>query len=182
VASTLNEGLLLQYLLKKTDDEKMRLYLLNRSVDNAWGTFVFQSLLAHFEFMIHDAVEKGSALSPETFSQLYADLVKNYSGDAYDMDEYSAIKWSRIPHFYRMFYVYQYATSFAASQAILTKFVAGEKDIVPKYLTLLSSGGNDYPIELLKRCGVDMTTSAPTEATIKLFGDQVAEMGRLVKG
>jgi len=107
--------------------------------------------------------------------------VKNYSGPAFEMDEYSPIKWSRIPHFYRMFYVFQYATSFAASQAILTKFVQGEKGIVKKYLTLLSSGGSDYPIELLKGCGIDMTTSTPTEATLKVLADQVTEMRKLVE-
>jgi oligoendopeptidase F len=97
------------------------------------------------------------------------------------MDEFTPLKWSRIPHFYNMFYVYQYATSYAASQAILKKFIDGEPGIIDKYLEMLSSGGKDHPIELLKICGVDMTKPDPVMATISLFREQVDEINRLVK-
>jgi oligoendopeptidase F len=181
VASTLNEGLMLQYLLKKADDKQKKLFLLNRHIDNTFGTFFHQVMYARFELMIHEAVEKGQALSPDTLNQIWEDLTKKYYGPAITMDAFSKYKWSRIPHFYITYYVYQYATSYTASQAILDKFLAGEKRIIDKYLGLLSSGGSDYPINQLKMCGVDMTTPAPVEATLKLFADQVNEVERLTQ-
>lgn len=179
VASTLNEGLLLDYLLKKVKDTRQRLYLLNRSVDNAVGTFFAQILYAHFELMIHEEVEKGGALSPDRMNEMWQDLTQKYFGPEMTVDEFTPLKWSRIPHFYNAFYVFQYATSFAASAAIMTKFLRGEEGIIDRYLKMLSSGGNDHPIELLKICGVDMSTPAPVEATLKLFADQVAEIDKL---
>ncbi len=181
VASTLNEGLLLHLLLKSVKDTKQRLYLLNRHIDNTFGTFFHQVLYARFELMIHEEVEKGNALSPDMLSEIWGSLTAKFYGPTVTMDEYSPLKWSRIPHFYNMFYVYQYATSYAASQAILTKFISGEPGIIDKYLEMLSSGGKDHPIELLKICGVDMTTPEPVMATINLFREQVEEIDRLVK-
>jgi oligoendopeptidase F len=181
VASTLNEGLLMQHLLKKAEDDKTKLYLLNRWIDNTWGTFFYQTLLAHFELAIHEFVESGQALSPESLSKTYGELVQKYYGPAFSMDDYSHIKWGRIPHFYSAFYVYQYATSYAASQAILQKFLDGEQGIVDKYLELISSGGNDYPINQLKKCGVDMTTGEAVKATLALFSEQVGQMDELTR-
>ncbi len=179
VASTLNEGLLLQYLLKKTDDPKQKLFLLNRHIDNTKGTFFHQVQFAHFELMIHEHVESGQALSPEILGQMWVELLMKYYGPEMTIDDFAQYKWARIPHFYYTYYVYQYATSYAASQAILDKFLSGEEGIIDKYLKLLSSGGNDYPINQLKKCGVDMTTADPALATIKLFGEQVDEIERL---
>jgi len=179
VASTLNEGLLLQHLLGETTDEKQKLFLLNRHIDKTFGTFFHQVLYARFELMIHEVVERGEALSPDTMCQIWEDLTKKYYGPELAMDEYTRYKWARIPHFYRTFYVYQYATSYAASQAILEKFLAGEKGIIDRYLELLSSGGSDYPINQLRRCGVDMNTPAPVEATIRLFAEQVDRVAEL---
>lgn len=179
VASTLNEGLLLDYLLKKTDDEGQRLYLLNRAIDNAVGTFYNQILYAHFELNIHVTVEKGEALSPDLMTTMWRDLTEKYFGPSFGIDDLTPLKWSRIPHFYNSFYVYQYATSFAASQSILTRFLAGESGLIENYLTMLRAGGGDYPIELLKISGVDMSSPAPFEATVKLFAEQVAEVDRL---
>lgn len=179
VASTLNEGLMLQYLLKKTDNPKKKLFLLNRHIDNTFGTYFHQVLYSHFEYDIHTMVQNGQALSPEILHQLWADLTVKYYGPEMVMDEYTKYKWSRIPHFYYTYYVYQYATSYAASQAILDKFISGEDGILARYLELLSSGGSDYPINQLKKCGIDMTTSKPFEATLKLFSDQVDEVDRL---
>ncbi len=181
VASTLNEGLMLQHLLKKADDKQKKLFLLNRHIDNTFGTFFHQVMYARFELMIHEAVEKGQALSPDTLNQIWEDLTKKYYGPAITIDNFSKYKWSRIPHFYITYYVYQYATSYTASQAILDKFLAGEKGIIDKYLGLLSSGGSDYPINQLKMCGVDMTAPAPVEATLKLFAEQVDEVERLTQ-
>ena len=181
VASTLNEGLLLQHLLKKATDKGQKLYLLNRYLSNTMGTFFHQILYGRFELAIHQEVEKGGALSPDFMSELWSKLSNQYYGPAFGNDEHTGLKWSRIPHFYMTFYVYQYATSYAASQAILNKVTTGEDGIIDRYLTLLSSGGNDYPIELLKKCGVDMSTPAPVDATLKLFADQVDELDRLTR-
>ncbi|MEA2031282.1 MAG: oligoendopeptidase F [candidate division Zixibacteria bacterium] len=179
VASTLNEGLLLLHLLKKADNDSERLYLLNRYIDNTWGTFFNQIMYGRFELKIHEEVESGGALSPDFMNELWEELNKKYYGPDLTLDEYSPYKWSRIPHFYMGFYVYQYATSYAASQAILNKVTAGEKGIIERYLELLSSGGKDYPIELLKKCGVDMSTPEPVTATIKRFAEQVDELDKL---
>ena len=179
VASTLNEGLLLQHLLKKGDDTKRKLFLLNRHIDNTFGTYFHQVLYSHFELEIHKQVQEGQALSPDSLNKLWGELTLKYYGPDISMDEHTQYKWARIPHFYYTFYVYQYATSYAASQAILDKFIAGETGILDKYLGLLSSGGSDYPINQLKKCGVDMTTPTPFEATLKLFADQVDEVERL---
>ncbi len=179
VASTLNEGLMLQHLLKKATDPKQKLFLLNRHINNTLGTFFHQVMYGHFELDIHTMVEKGEALSPDTLNKLWEDLTGKFYGPAMTIDEYAKYKWSRIPHFYYTYYVYQYATSYAASQAILEKFIAGEAGIVGKYLELISSGGNDHPINQLKKCGVDMTTPDPVKATLKLFAEQVDEVERL---
>jgi len=179
VASTLNEGLLLQHLLNTAKDDLERLSLLNRQIDNTVGTYFNQVMYANFELAIHDAVEKGNALSPEMMTNLWKELTEKYYGPDLTIDEFSILKWSRIPHFYTAFYVYQYATSYAASQAILLKFLHKEKGIIDNYLEMLSSGGNDYPIELLKKCGVDMTTPEPVEANLKMFAEQVDQMEKL---
>jgi oligoendopeptidase F len=181
VASTLNEGLLARHLLKKATDDRERLYILNRQIDNTVGTFFNQVMYAHFELAIHDAVEKGQALAPDMLTDLWRELTQKYYGDGMTVDELSILKWSRIPHFYMNFYVYQYATSYAASQAILDKFLSGEEGIIKKYLGLLAAGGSDYPIEILKQCGVDMGTAGPVEANLRLFEKQVAQADKLIK-
>ncbi|MEW6051879.1 MAG: oligoendopeptidase F [Candidatus Zixiibacteriota bacterium] len=180
VASTLNEGLLLHYLLEKTTDKRARLYLLNRHLDNTLGTFFHQVMYARFELVIHEQVESGNALSPEYLNQVWGKLTEQYYGPIMELDEHSKLKWSRVPHFYNMYYVYQYATSYAASQAIMAMFLTGEAGIIKRYLELLSSGGKDHPIELLKKCGVDMSSPKPVLATIDLFRDQVKQMDSLV--
>lgn len=179
VASTLNEGLLLQHLLKKVTDVKQKLFLLNRHIDNTNGTFFHQVKFARFELTAHEVVEKGDAASAEKLCDIWLDIRKKYLGPAIKVDDLEKYRWARIPHFYTPFYVYQYATSYAASQAILDKFLSGEEGIIDKYLRLLSSGGSDYPIEQLKKCGVDMNTAGPVKATLKLFADQVDEVERL---
>ncbi len=179
VASTLNEGLLLDHLLKKTTDKQEKLYLLNRQIDNTVGTFFNQVMYSRFELRIHEEVEKGGALSPEMLSKLWGELTEKYFGPELTIDDLSPMKWSRVPHFYMTYYVYQYATSYAASQAILGRTLAGEDGLIERYLKMLSAGGSDHPIELLKISGVDMTTLDPVEATLKLFAEQVDQMDRL---
>jgi len=179
VASTLNEGLLIHYLLQKATDTQDRLYLLNRYLDMTMGTFFNQVMYARFELAIHEEVEKGGALSPDMLTKLWGDLSSKFYGPKLQKDEFSPLKWSRVPHFYMTFYVYQYATSYAASQAILSRLLTGEEGLVDRYLKMLSTGGSDYPIELLKICDIDMTTPAPIKATLKMFAEQVEEMERL---
>lgn len=179
VASTLNEGLLLHYLLKNTTDTGMKLYLLDKQLNGTMGTFFHQVMYARFELKIHEHVESGGALSPDFMTELWGKLTQKYYGTDLTMDEDTPYKWARIPHFYRMFYVYQYATSYAASAAILKKFLDGEPGIVERYLKMLAAGGSNHPIELLKMCGVDMTTENPVLATIELFHAQVREMDAL---
>ncbi len=181
VASTLNEGLLLQHLLRKAEDKTTKAYLLNRYIDNTVGTFFNQILYARFELMIHEHVEQGNALSPDFMTELWTDLVRKYYGPQFGIDDDTGLKWCRIPHFYSSFYVYQYATSYAASEAILDRFLAGEEGIIDRYLELLSAGGSDYPIELLKKCGVDMSMPAPVESTLRRFADQVTELDKLAQ-
>lgn len=179
VASTLNEGLLLHHLLGKVKEKGERLYLLDKQLNNTLGTFFHQVMYAKFELAIHEHVEKGGALSPDFMNELWANLTKQYYGPELTLDEDTPLKWSRIPHFYRAYYVYQYATSFAASASILKKFLDGEEGIVEKYLKMLASGGADHPIELLKICGIDMTTPEPVNATIEMFDKLVTEMDSL---
>jgi len=179
VASTLNEAFLLKLLLARAEDDRQKLYLLNRHLDNTLATYFHQVMYARFELLIHEHVEKGQALSPEMLTELWAELTMKYYGPSLSLDELSAFKWSRIPHFYMTFYVYQYATSYAASQALMDRIVAGEEGIIDRYLELLKSGGKDYPIELLKACGIDMSTAEPFEATLKLFAQQVDELEKL---
>lgn len=181
VASTLNEGLLLHHLLQEAKSTEEKLFLLNRQIDNTMGTFFNQVMFARFELAIHEIVEQGAALSPDTLNRLYSELLKKYFGPTLTIDPMTPYKWSRVPHFYMTFYVYQYATSYAASQAILKKFIDGEDGIIDRYLELLKSGGKDYPINLLKECGVDMSTPDPVNATIELFAEQVDEVERLTK-
>ena len=182
VASTLNEGLLLEHLLKKATDDLDKLFILNRQMDNTVGTFFNQVMYANFELKIHETVEKGGALSHDMMSDLWRELIDRYFGPHLTIDDYSVIKWCRVPHFYMMYYVFQYATSYAASQAILAKLNSCDDSIVGKYIEMLSAGGSDYPINLLKNCGVDMTTPDPVEATVKMFAEQVEEMERLAEG
>ncbi|MDD3731432.1 MAG: oligoendopeptidase F [candidate division Zixibacteria bacterium] len=179
VASTLNESLLLQLLLNETKDDRTKLYLLNRYADNTMGTYFHQVMYAHFELLIHEEVEKGGALSPDMLTGLWRDLTHKYYGPELVVDDHTPLKWSRIPHFYLNFYVFQYATSYAASQAIMAKFLNGESGLIERYLEMLSAGGKDYPMNLLKICGVDMSTPEPFMATVKMFDEKVEEMNRL---
>ena len=179
VASTLNEGLLLEHLLSRADDRR-RAYLLTRFLDNTLGTFFNQVLYAHFELRIHEEVEQGRALSPAMMNDLWRELTARYYGPDFEVDEMTPLKWARIPHFYRGFYVFQYATSYAASLAILERLLEGQPGMVERYLDLLRSGGRDHPIALLKECGVDMTAVEPVRATLEMFARKVAQLEETV--
>ena len=167
IASTFNEELLLQRVLKtaKTDDE--RLYYLGYALEQLRGTFFRQAMFAEFERNIHARVDKGEPLTGESLTKTYCDILKRYHGaneGVVDIDDAYCVEWAYIPHFYNSFYVYQYATSIAASALFAQRVGANEPGALPRYLDLLKAGGSDYPYELVKKAGVDLATPAPYRA------------------
>src|SRR5581483_8905458 len=178
VASTLAEGLLLDALLARSNDPQERIGLLQHAIDSIAGTFYTQVLFAEWELEAHKAAERGEPITADSLSERYDSLLRHYYGEAIELDPLYRITWARIPHFFQSpYYVYQYATSFAASAQLLRELRAssgGEHAaIVERYLRLLRAGGNDYPIEQLLAAGVDLTRPEPTQAV-------VAELDRLV--
>ncbi len=179
VASTFNEALLIRKVLDEIKDDEIRLSLLMNYLDGIKGTLFRQTKFAEFELRIHEMAEKGEPLTGETMTKLYGDLLKKYYGHNKGIcyiDDLYAIEWAYIPHFYYTFYVYQYATSFTASTALVEKVLKGEKGAVKRYLEFLSSGASDYPISLLKKAGVDMTTAEPFEKTMEAMNRAMDEI------
>jgi len=181
VASTTNEALLMDNLLKTTKDPTQRLYLLSQWIDQIRTTVIRQTIFADWEKRAHELAEASEGVTAEALTQIYHDLLRKYYGPGMIYDDYYDYEWIRIPHFYRGFYVYKYATSYSASAAISQKILKKEKGAVETYLSFLKSGSSDYPIELLKKAGVDMSTPAPIEETMKLFGRLVDEMEKLME-
>jgi oligoendopeptidase F len=168
IASTLNEELLLDHMLKvaKTDDE--RLFYLGSALENLRGTFYRQVMFAEFERNIHARVDKGEALTGEALTKTYCEILKRYHGDpnVVKIDDAYCLEWAYIPHFYNGFYVYQYATSIAASSLLADRIVKKQPGALEKYITLLKAGNSDYPYELVKAAGVDLATPAPYQAIV----------------
>jgi oligoendopeptidase F len=170
VASTFNEALLIEYMLKNTKDPATRMALLGRYLENIKGTVFRQTQFAEFELRLHEMAEKGEPLTGDSISRLYVEIARKYYGSDQGVcivDDYVAHEWAYIPHFYYNFYLYQYATSFAASAALSEKVLAGEPGATQRYLKFISAGGTKYPIELLKDAGVDMTTDEPLDLAVK---------------
>jgi oligoendopeptidase F len=185
VASTFNEALLLDYMLKAETGAEVRLSLLGNYLDNVRATVFRQTKFAEFEFKIHELAESGTALTGDLLDGLYLDLAREYYGHeagACVVDDVIRAEWAYIPHFFGNFYVYQYATSFIASTALAEKVIAGEPGAAESYLELLQSGGADYPIDLLRKAGVDMTTRAPMDACIRRINQVMNEMETLAAG
>ncbi|WP_033578051.1 oligoendopeptidase F [Priestia aryabhattai] len=180
VASTCNEALLNDYLLKTIDDEKQRLYLLNHYLEGFRGTVFRQTMFAEFEHGVHVRAQNGEPLTPELLTKLYYDLNKKYFGDNLVIDEEIGLEWARIPHFYYNYYVYQYATGFSAAAALSKQILEEGDAAVERYVGFLKSGSSDYPIEVLKKAGVDMTTSQPIEEALAVFEEKLTEMERLL--
>jgi oligoendopeptidase F len=180
VASTCNEALLNDYLLKTIDDEKQRLYLLNHYLEGFRGTVFRQTMFAEFEHDVHVRAQNGEPLTPELLTKLYYDLNKKYFGDNLVIDEEIGLEWARIPHFYYNYYVYQYATGFSAAAALSKQILEEGDTAVERYVGFLKSGSSDYPIEVLKKAGVDMTTSQPIEEALAVFEEKLTEMERLL--
>lgn len=171
VASTTNESLLIHYLIENEKDEKKKLYLINQELEQIRTTVFRQLMFAEFELHTHETLEKGIPLTAEDYNKAWHDLNVKYFGNQMVIDKEIDVEWSRIPHFYSDFYVYQYATGYAAASAFSKSILEGKEDAVEKYKGFLKSGGSDYPINILKNAGVDMTTNAPIEATIKRFNE-----------
>ncbi|MEH7318550.1 oligoendopeptidase F [Priestia megaterium] len=180
VASTCNEALLNDYLLKTIDDEKQRLYLLNHYLEGFRGTVFRQTMFAEFEHDVHVRAQNGEPLTPELLTKLYYDLNKKYFGDNLVIDEEIGLEWARIPHFYYNYYVYQYAIGFSAAAALSKQILEEGDAAVERYVGFLKSGSSDYPIEVLKKAGVDMTTSQPIEEALAVFEEKLTEMERLL--
>jgi oligoendopeptidase F len=183
VASTFNESLLIDYMLKNIKDDDTRLSLLGNYLENIKGTVFRQTQFAEFELRMHEMAGKGQPITGEALANLYMDITKRYYGHDQGIcivDDYIKHEWSYIPHFYRDFYVFQYATSFTASEALAQKVKGGSADATRKYLAFLSAGGSKYPIDLLKDAGVDMTTDEPLDLTIKEMNRVMDEMERIL--
>jgi oligoendopeptidase F len=183
VASTFNEALLLDYMLKQIKDKPTRLALLGNYLENAKATVFRQTQFAEFELRMHQMGEKGEPITGDALAKLYLDITRRYYGHDQGVclvDDYIAHEWSFVPHFYRDFYVFQYATSFTAAEALSAKVLSGDRTATQKYLTFLSSGGSKYPIDLLKEAGVDMTTNEPLELTIRKMNQVMDEMEKLL--
>ncbi len=176
VASTCNEMLLLDYMLKNTEDRDMKFYLLNHYLDSFKGTIYRQTQFAEFEMLTNKMVEDGESLNKDNLSNLYLDINKRYYGPDMISDPEIGYEWARIPHFYYDFYVYQYATSMCASVAIAQRILHEGAPMVKKYREFLSSGCTLPPVDLLRRMGIDLETPDPINAALKVMGDVIDEM------
>jgi oligoendopeptidase F len=183
VASTFNEVLLFKEILKEIKDDDIRLSLLMNWLDRYKGTLFRQTQFAEFELKMQDAAGNGQPLTGEYLSSLYEELVKRYYGHDAGIcyvNDYISMEWAFIPHFYRTFYVYQYSTSFTASISLAERVINKEKGALEQYINFISSGGSDYPVDLLKKAGVDMTSSVPFDKTIIAMNEVMDEIEKIL--
>jgi oligoendopeptidase F len=183
VASTFNEALLIDHMLKQIKDTPTRLSLLGNYLENIKATVFRQTQFAEFELKMHEMAEKGQPITGDALAKLYLDITRRYYGHDQKItvvDDYIAHEWSFIPHFYRDFYVFQYATSFTAAEALSAKVLSGDQSATKRYLAFISAGGSDYPVNLLKNAGVDMTTDEPLDLTIRKMNAVMDEMEKLL--
>ncbi len=180
VASTCNENLLNEYLLNTIDDEKKRIYLLNHYLEGFRGTLFRQTMFAEFEHAIHTKAQNGEALTADMLTAEYYALNKKYFGENVVIDEEIGLEWARIPHFYYNYYVYQYATGISAATALSKQILEEGEPAVERYVEFLQSGSSDYPIEVLKKAGVDMTKAEPIREALKVFEEKLNELESLL--
>lgn len=181
VASTCNEALLIRHLLSRTKDRNERGYLINHFLESFRTTLYRQAMFAEFELQVHEKVQNSEPLTADLLCGMYHRLNEAYFGPEMIVDSDIDYEWARIPHFYTPFYVYQYATGFSAAMAISSKILSGDKDALSGYFKFLSGGCSMPPIELLKLCGVDMSTSEPVKEALKVFKDLLDEFEELIK-
>jgi len=181
VASTCNEALLNEHLLNTIEDEQKRIYLLNYWLEGFRGTVFRQTMFAEFEHLIHKMDQDGEALTADKLTEVYYDLNKKYFGDELVIDEEIGLEWTRIPHFYYNYYVYQYATGYSAAVALSNQILSEGQPAVDRYINeFLKAGCSDTPIEVLKKAGVDMTSASPIEEACKVFETKLAELESLL--
>lgn len=181
VASTTNESLLNDYLLKTINDEQKRIYLLNHYLEGFRGTVFRQTMFAEFEHLIHQKAQNNEALTADSLTKDYYELNKKYYGvEDMIIDEEIGLEWSRIPHFYYNYYVYQYATGFSAAAALSNGILTEGAPAVERYIDFLKAGSSDYPIEVLKKAGVDMTSNKPILDACKVFDEKLTELEQLL--
>lgn len=179
VASTFNEALLIEHMLTQIKDDATRLSLLGNYLEGIKGTVFRQTQFAEFELRMHEMGQKGDPITGDALAKLYLDITRRYYGHdqgVTHVDDYVAHEWSYIPHFYRDFYVFQYATSFTAAEALASKVLGGDQTATAKYLAFLGTGGSKYPIDILRDAGVDMTTDEPLDLTIRKMNRVMDEM------
>jgi oligoendopeptidase F len=181
VASTCNEALLIDHMLKTTEDKKQKAYLINHFLEKFKGTLYRQTMFAEFEMITHRMVEQGESLTAEALCKVYHDLNVAYFGKDIVIDPEIDMEWARIPHFYNAFYVYQYATGYSAAIALSRRILNEGKPAVDDYIRFLSSGSSNYPIELLKAAGVDMSTKEPVNQALALFKELLDQMEELMR-
>ena len=181
VASTCNEALLMEHLLGKTTDKKERAYLINHFLDQFKGTLYRQTMFAEFERNIGQMTAQGQTLTADVLCQEYRQLTELYYGPDMVVDDRIAMEWARIPHFYYNYYVFQYATGYAAAIALSRRILKEGESAVKDYLNFLSGGCSQDPISLLKGAGVDMTSPEPVAQALELFDDLLDEMESLME-
>ena len=180
VASTTNEALLNDYLLKNLEDEQEKAYILNHFLEGFRGTVFRQTMFAEFEHDIHVRAQNGEALTADKLTEIYYELNKKYYGPAVVSDEEIGLEWARIPHFYYNYYVYQYATGYSAATSLAQQILEEGEPAVERYLNYLKAGSSDYPIEVLKRAGVDMNSKQPILSALDVFEEKLNEMEKLL--
>ena len=180
VASTTNEALLIDHMLKNVKNDNEKLYLLNHYLEQFRTTVYRQTMFAEFEKNIHEYVENGGALTADYLCEMYKGLNEKYYGPDMVVDEEIAFEWARIPHFYYNFYVFQYATGFSSAVSLSQQILEEGEEAVDRYIGFLKSGNSDYPINVLRKAGVDMTTSEPVDKALGLFSQLVDEMDKLI--
>jgi len=180
VASTVNESLLINYLLSVTQDRKERAYLLNHYLEEFRGTLFRQTMFAEFEKITHELAENGEALTAQEFCRIYRELNEKYFSPEVVIDDEIVYEWARIPHFYSSFYVYKYATGISAAVSLSQQILKEGNSAVERYIEFLKSGGSDYPLELLKRAGVNLLQPKPVEDALATFESIVDELERLI--
>lgn len=179
VASTLNEALLMHYLLEKSTDPKEKMYLLTYYADQFRTTVFRQTMFAEFEKIIHEKAEQGEALTPQELSKIYYDLNVKYYGNEMVVDKDIEMEWARIPHFYNSFYVYKYATGFSAATSFAKQIIDEGAPAVDRYLGFLKSGGSDFSINILKKAGVDMSSPEPIRQAMSVFEGLIEQMEQM---
>ncbi len=180
IASTTNENIMTETLLKEVEDDKQRFAILNHYLDGFKGTVFRQTQFAEFEHLIHKADQDGVVLTSEYLNKLYADLNEKYYGLVKEDNPEIQFEWARIPHFYYNYYVYQYATGFAAASYLANKIVHGTQEDKDKYLDYLKAGNSDYSLNVIAKAGVDMTTSDYLDAAFEVFEERLTELEDLV--